>query len=97
MRLVTICLFVMLLTSCGGRKSGDAIMFINKDTFDLVKTKTEVKSCERIQISVMDDINPRYQIVTTDSMILKSERFVSVGDSIVVNVYKKRKSHEAGD
>jgi len=49
-----------------------------------------VKSCDRIQISVVDDMHPRYRIVTTDSMTFKSNRAFSVGDSIDVNVYKRR-------
>ena len=89
MRLLVI--IAILLVSCGRPAPViDEVMIINKDTFDLIITKSEVKSCDRIQISVVDDVNPRYRIVTTDSMTFKSNRAFSVGDSIDVNVYKRR-------
>ena len=89
MRLLVI--VAILLVSCGKQAPVvDKVIVINKDTFDLVLTRSEVKSCDRIQISVVDDMNPRYQIVTTDSMTFKSSRAFSAGDSIDVNVYKRR-------
>ena len=90
MRLLLLVLAIGLLTSCGGRKSSDDVLLINKDTFDLTRTRSAVKSCERIQVSVLDDINPRYRIVTTDSMVFKSARYFSAGDSIDVKIYKRR-------
>lgn len=89
MRLLVI--VAILLVSCGRKTQVvDEVMIINKDTFDLIITRSAVKSCDRIQISVVDDVNPRYRIVTTDSMTFKSNRAFSVGDSIDVNVYKRR-------
>jgi len=89
MRLLVI--VAILLVSCGKPSLVvDEVMIINKDTFDLIITRSAVKSCDRIQISVVDDMNPRYRIVTTDSMTFKSNRAFSVGDSIDVNVYKRR-------
>lgn len=89
MRLLVI--VAILLVSCGRPAPVvNEAMIINKDTFDLIITRSAVKSCDRIQISVVDDVNPRYRIVTTDGMTFKSNRAFSVGDSIDVNVYKRR-------
>lgn len=91
MKLITSLLIAsIILVSCHGNKPVEN-MLINSGNFDLIRTKTEVKTCERIQRSVLDDINPRYLITTTDSMAIKSYYAVSPGDSITVSVYKRRR------
>lgn len=91
-KIIAVCLLTILMYSCGPVPETRKTIVIGKDTFDLVPTKAVVVECEKIaSVSVHDDINPRYRIVTVDSMEFKSSRWFTVGDTIDVHVYKKRK------
>jgi len=89
---IAILLLIVLVCSCGPVPESPKTVVSGKDTFDLVQTKAVVSTFEKMEsISVHDDINPRYKIVTVDSMEFKSSRWFTVGDTIDVRVYKKRK------
>lgn len=89
---LAILLLLVSIVSCTSQVKERKTITVGKDEFDLVQTKAVVSACEKMEsISVHDDINPRYKIVTADSMEFKSSRWFSVGDTIDVRVYKKRK------
>jgi hypothetical protein len=89
---IAILLLIVLVFSCGPVPESPQTVVRGKDTFDLVQTKAVVSTCEKMKsISVHDDISPRYRIVTVDSMEFKSSRWFTVGDTIDVRVYKRRK------
>jgi hypothetical protein len=89
---IAILLLIVLVCSCGPVPESPQTVVRGKDTFDLVQNKAIVSGCELISpVSVHDEINPRYRILTTDSLVFKSPREFSIGDTIDVRVYKKRK------
>jgi len=91
-KIIAVCLLAILIYSCGPVPEAKQTVIRGKDKFDLVQTKAVVAECEKIaSVSVHDDISPRYRIVTSDSMEFKSSRWFTVGDTIDVRVYKKRK------
>jgi len=91
-KIIAILLVFVSIVSCTTKVKDEKTITIGKDKFDLVQTKAVVSTCEKMEsVSVHDDINPRYKIVTVDSMEFKSSRKFSVGDTIDVRVYKKRK------
>ena len=91
-KIIAILLLLVSVVSCTTQAKDEKKITIGKDKFDLVQTKAIVVECERIaSVSVHDDINPRYRIVTADSMKFKSSGCLIVGDTIDVRVYKKRK------
>lgn len=89
---IAILLLLISVVSCTTQVKDEKTITIGKNKFDLIQTKAVVSTCEKIKsVSVHDDINPRYKIVTVDSMEFKSSRWFTVGDTIDVRVYKKRK------
>lgn len=77
----------MFMLSCNNKNED---LLLTPEKFNMNKVRAEVISCERIHDSVLDDINPRYRIVTSDSMIIKSYYAVNPGDTIMVKVYKRK-------
>jgi len=91
-KIIAILLLLVSVVSCTTQVEEKKTITISGDKFDLVQNKAVVGECEKIaSVSVHDDINPRYRIVTVDSMEFKSSRKFFVGDTIDVRVYKKRK------
>lgn len=89
---IAILLLLISVVSCTTQVKDEKTITMGKNKFDLIQTKAVVSTCEKIKsVSVHDDINPRYKIVTVDSMEFKSSRWFTVGDTIDVRVYKKRK------